>query len=136
MQVIAKVGESVDVTYQATKEQTGLTDVTMKIYDESRAQDLGNFPDVVLTEIGTTGRYYGSFTPDTIGVWTYSVDSATKVGPVTGTIIVSNHNLDSIGTLITNLNDLSEAQVQTIVDGAETAILTAISNLESPAMLG
>lgn len=136
MQIIAKVGENVDVTYQATKETSGLTDVTLKIYDETHAVDAINYPDVILTEIGTAGRYYGSFAPDTIGVWTYTVDSSTKKGPVTGTIIVTNQNLDSIGTLITSLNDLSETQVQSIVDAAETDILAAIANLETPAMLG
>jgi len=136
MQIIAKLGSNVDVTYQATKNQSGLTDVTLKIYDETHAADLGNFPDVILTEIGATGRYYGSFTPDAVGVWTYTVDSATKSGPVTGTIIVTTHNLDSLGAAIAALNNLSETQVQTIVDASETTILTAISNLESPALLG
>ena len=136
MQIIAKVDGSVDVTYQAVKEQTGLIDVTMKILDETRAPDVINFPDVVLTEIGATGRYYGSFTPDVKGVWTYIVDSVTKKGPLTGTIIVTEHDLDSIASLVTDLNNLSTAQVQVIVDDAETNILAAISNLESPAMLG
>ena len=136
MQIIAKVGESVDVTYQATKETSGLGDVLLEIKDELRAVDVTNFPNTTLTEIGSTGRYYGSFTPDEPGVWTYTVDSASKSGPVTGTIIVTEQNLDSIGVLITSLNDLTEAQVQTIVDAAETDILAAIANLESPPMLG
>jgi hypothetical protein len=136
MQIIAKVGESVDVTYQAAKETTGLTDVTLKIFDESRAVDAINYPDVVLTEIGATGKYYGSFIPDAVGVWSYGVDSASKVGPVTGTIIVTNHNLDSLGASIAALNDLSEAEVQAIIDVSETNILNAISDLGSPPMLG
>lgn len=136
MQIISKVGETVHVTYQATKEETGLIDVTMKIYDETHAVDAINYPDVTLTEIGATGRYYGSFAPDVKGEWTYIIDSATKKGPVTGTIIVTDHNLDSLGTLITNLNDLSSTEVQNIVDVLETSILTAIADLESPAQLG
>ena len=135
MQMILKLGDPVDITYQATKEQTGLIDVTLKIYDETHAADVLNFPDVVLTEIGTTGRYYGSFIPDAKGVWTYAVNSPSKSGPVTGTIVVTDHNLDSLGVAIAALNDLSAAQIQSIVDGAETNILNAISNLESPAQL-
>jgi len=103
MQVIAKVGEVVDVTYQATKETTGLLDVTMVIYDETKSPDPVNFPDVVMSEIGSTGRYHGSFIPDATGVWTYIVDSVTKKGPLTGTIIVANNNLDSLGEAIADI---------------------------------
>jgi hypothetical protein len=136
MQVIAKTGNPVDITYQAVKLTTGLTDVTMKIMDETRAPDAVNFPDVVMTEIGTTGRYYGSFTPDEVGVWTVIVDSATKAGPVVETVIVTSHDLDTVGNAIAALNNLSESQVQAIVDGAKTDILTAIDDLGQPAMLG
>lgn len=136
MQIIAKVGSVVDVTYQATKEETGLTDVTLKINDETRSPDTVNYPDVILTEIGTTGRYYGSFIPDAVGAWTYTVDSVAKKGPLTRTVIVTNHDIDSLGILIANLNNLSSTEVQSIVNASETSILAAIANLESPAMLG
>lgn len=136
MQVIAKTGNPVDVTYQATKLTTGLVDVVMKIYDETRALDGTNFPDVTMTEIGSTGRYYGGFTPDAVGVWTVVVDSATKPGPVVETIIVTAHDLTSIGAAVAALNNLSAVQVQSIVDGAEATILTAIDDLETPALLG
>jgi len=136
MQLIAKVGSPVDITYQATKATTGLTDVKMKIFDETRAPDPTNFPDVTMTEIGTTGIYYGAFTPDAAGVWAVKVDSVTKPGPQIQTIIVTVHDLDTLGSAIAALNDLSEAQVQSVVDGAKTDILTAIDDLEQPAMLG
>jgi len=116
MQVLTKVGNPVDVTYQAVKLTTGLSDVVMKIYDETRALDGVNFPDVTMTEIGATGRYYGSFTPDAVGVWTVIVDSATKSGPVVQTFIVTANDIDSIATAIAALNDLSAAEV-----GAEVA---------------
>jgi len=112
MQVIAEVGKAVDVTYHAKKHTTGLTDVTAKIYDESRAEDAVNFPDVTLTEISTTGVYYGSFTPDAKGVWTVMVDSATKSDPQEFTINVGDYDLDSIGTTLdsvqTTVDDLSD----------------------------
>ncbi len=109
MQVIAEVGKSVDITYHAAKHATGLTDVKAKIYDETRALDAVNFPDVTLTEIGVTGIYYGSFTPDVAGIWTVIVDSVSKPGPDEFTIQVGNYDLDSLGG---TLDD-----VKTVVDG-------------------
>lgn len=118
MQGIYKSGEVIDVTYQATKTTTGLIDVTMEIYDESRAKDGVNFPDVTMTEIGSTGRYYGSFTPDAEGVWTVMIDSASKSGKVVKTFLVVGHNIDSIGDAIAALNNLSSADVNAEVDAA------------------
>lgn len=125
MQGIYKSGEIIDVTYQATKATAGLTDVTMQIYDESRALDGVNFPDVTMTEIGSTGRYYGSFTPDAEGVWTVMIDSATKSGKVVKTFLVVGHNIDSIGDAIAALNNLSAAEVNTEVD-------TALADYDGP----
>lgn len=162
MNGIYKVNESIDVTYQAAKETTGLTDVTMQIYDETRSLDGVNFPDVTMTEISSTGRYYGSFTPDAEGVWTVMIDSVTKKGPVVKTFFVVAHNIDSIGDAIAALNNLSAADVNTEVDtaladydaptkaeldttesnirGTDNDSLKDISdqidNIESPAMLG
>lgn len=125
MQGIYKTGQAIDVTYQAVKNTTGLIDVIAKIYDETRAQDLVNFPNVTLTEIGATGRYYGSFTPDAEGVWTITVDSVTKSGPVVKTFLVVGHNIDSIGDAIATLNNLSAAQVNAEVD-------TALADYDAP----
>lgn len=161
-QGIFKTGEAIDVTYQATKQQTGLTDVTMVIYDETRSLDGTNFPDVTMTEVGSTGRYYGSFTPDAEGAWTVLIDSATKSGPVVKQFLVTGHNIDSVGDAIAALNDLSAADVNAEVDtaladydvangtdvstsetnirGTDNDTLKTISdqidNVESPPMLG
>lgn len=124
-QGIWKVGEVIDVTYQATKSTTGLTDVKMEIFDETRAKDIGNFPDVTMTEIGATGRYYGSFTPDAEGIWSVMIDSATKSGAVVKTFAVTAHNIDSIGDAIAALNDLSAADVNAEVD-------TALADYDAP----
>lgn len=101
MQVIARVNEPVELTYTAKKHTTGLVDVTAEILDETRSKDIVNFPDIVLTELTDfPGTYYGSFTPDATGVWTVKVDSVTKKGPVEFTYIVTNANLESIGTTL------------------------------------
>jgi len=112
MQIIAKIGSSVDITYHAAKHTTGLIDVVAEIYDETRAKDVVNFPDVTLTEIGVTGVYYGSFTPDVAGIWTVMVNSVTKSGPQEFTIVVGNYDLDDLGTVLddvqTKVSDLSD----------------------------
>jgi len=162
MNGLFKVGELIEVTYQAAKLTTGLTDVTMVIYDETKALDGVNFPDVVLTEIGVTGRYYGSFTPDAEGFWNVMINSATKSSPVPKQFMVTAHNLDSVGDAIAALNNLSAAAVNAEVDtaladydaptkaeldatelairGADSDTLETLSdqidNVESPAMLG
>ena len=156
-QGIFKTEEVIDVTYQATKATTGLVDVTMEIYDETRAKDGVNFPDVTMTEIGATGRYYGSFTPDAEGVWTVMIDSSTKSGKVVKVYLVVAHNIDSIGDAIAALNNLSAADVNALadydgptkaeLDAAELAIRGAdndtletlsdqIDDVSSPPMVG
>ena len=50
-----------EVIYQAAKTRTGLT-VQMDVYDAAKVLDAAQ--SLPMTEIGTTGRYYGSFTAD------------------------------------------------------------------------
>lgn len=110
-----KVGEIIEVTYQASGATSGLTDVTMKIYDETGAQDLINFPDIVMIEIGATGRYYGSFTPDVEGKWRVMVDSSTKKGDMAKDYDVIGHNIDSIGdSIITSESNIRGTDSDTL----------------------
>ena len=62
-----KSGVAIIVTYQAANAETGLT-IKMDIYDETHAKD---DPKCIaaMTEIGTTGRYYATYTPDAAGEW-------------------------------------------------------------------
>ena len=96
-QGIYKLGEAIKFTYQAADAQAGLT-VTMEIFDQTGVKDLIGFPDVVLTGIGTTGRYAGSFTPDAVGVWTIMAASAGGVGKVVRQYDVATYNVESVGT--------------------------------------
>ena len=81
----------------------------MEIYDETKSKDLVNFPDVTMTEIGSTGRYYGSFTPDTEGIWRIVIDSATTPGKQTRQINVVAHDIDSIGDAVDSINTKVDA---------------------------
>jgi VCBS repeat-containing protein len=102
------MGEAIEVTYQAKGATTGLTDVVMEIYDESGAKDIVTFPDVTMTEIGATGRYYGSFTPDAVGQWKVLIDSVTESGKMVKQFDVVSHNIDSIGNAVDSVKTTVE----------------------------
>lgn len=132
-----KVNKAIEVTYQAAGATTGLSDVVMSIYDETHALDGVNFPDVTLTEIGATGRYYGSFTPDAEGEWTVMIDSATKPGKVVRHFSVVGHDIDSVGDAVAvtdgkvdALNDLSASDV-----AGELATYDAATGAEAAAIV-
>lgn len=112
-----KANQAIEVTYQAAAAATGLADVTMVIYDEGHALDGVNFPDVVLTEIGVTGRYYGAFTPDAEGEWNILIDSVTKPGNIVKKYSVIAHNIDSVGDAL----GVTDGKVD-IVDGKIDAL--------------
>jgi hypothetical protein len=153
-----KVNTVREITYQAAGSTTGLTDVTMEIYDETGAKDGVNFPDVTMAEIGTTGRYKGSFTPDAEGKWRVMINSATKPGQIVKDFEIVGHDVDSVGDdvatvdgkvvtvdgkidtvdgKITALNDVSAAEVNTEVDTALADYDVAKgSDIVSPPMVG
>ena len=100
-----KIGTLIEITYQASGCQTGLVDVKMEIYDEARVHDdMGDFPDVTMTEIGATGRYYGSFSPDAEGDWRVMIDSSAKKGKMVRDFKIVGHDVDSMGDAIVVVN--------------------------------
>lgn len=127
VQGIFKNGEAIETTYQAKNAATGKT-IQMDVYDETHTKDDGQ--SGTMTEIGTTGRYYKSFTPDAEGVWTIEMfDSVSSAGNAVKTYLVTGHNLDSIGDALAALNDLSSSDV-------ETAVGTAIADLPTNTEMG
>lgn len=122
---MATVNKQVEVIYQATLATSGLLDVTMEIYDETHAKDGVNFPDVTMTEIGATGRYYGVFTPDAVGVWQVHIDSATKSGKSIKQIDVVAKDVVDVSTEVAALNDVSTVQINAEVD-------TALADYDAP----
>lgn len=89
-----KVNEEITVVYQPAKAPTGLTDATMQIYDETGAPDAVNFPDVTMTEIGSTGRYEGKFTPDAIGTWLTMMEHGNGKNPMFTLYKVHEYDVD------------------------------------------
>jgi len=122
-----KVLSPIEVTYQAAGAVTGLVDVTMVIYDETHALDAIDFPDVVMTEIGATGRYYGAFTPDEEGKWTVMIDSVTAPGKVVKKYDVGSSDIDSVGDDVVAVDgkvDTAIADIATVdgkIDGLSAA---------------
>lgn len=115
-----KTGEIIEVTYQAAGATTGLTDVVMEIFDETGAKDIVNFPDVTMTEIASTGRYNGSFTPDVAGKWRVMINSVTKAGKLVKDYDVVPFNIQSIGEAV----DTMEADIR----GADSDTLKTLSD--------
>ena len=99
-----KVGEEIEVTYQAAGATSGLLDIKMEIFDETGVKDTTNFPDVIMVEIGSTGRYKGSFTPDLKGKWRVMINSNAKKGKVVKDYDVVGYNIESIGGALSGLD--------------------------------
>lgn len=132
-QGIDKVGEILEVTYQAVGAEPGLTDVTMEILDETGAKDPTDFPDVTMTEIADApGSYKGEFIPDAQGKWRVRMDSATKPGKMIKDFNVVGHNPHSIGE---KLNDLQGGDADTL-ETLSDQIDAIPTSSEFPPMIG
>lgn len=112
-----KNGVAIEVTYQAAGAATGLGDVKMDVYDELHAEDVGKAV-AAMTEIGTTGRYFASFTPDAEGEWQVHIDSITTPGKVVKHYSVVGHDVDSVGDDVATV----DGKVVTVDGKVDTAI--------------
>lgn len=92
---IYKVGEPIQILYQAPNKQTGLTVIAeIWFYDTKDS----NFPDITLSEIPDKGVYKGSFTPDLEGEWKVIIhEDVTGEGQVVKRYSVGAHNVHSVG---------------------------------------
>jgi hypothetical protein len=106
-----KINQAIEVTYQAAGAQSGLSDVQMDVYDETHVVDAPK--GGTMTEIGSTGRYYKSFTPDAEGEWTVMINSATAPGKVVKKYSVKGHDVNSVGDAVAALNDVSSSDIDT-----------------------
>ena len=109
-----KNGEVIEVTYQATGATSGLIDVKMDVYDEGHLIDAPKGV-AAMTEIGSTGRYYGDFTPDAEGEWTVVINSIATPGKIVKKYSVVGHNIDSVGDAVATTDGKIDT-LDTIVD--------------------
>ena len=139
-----KVNEAVPLSYQAPNKQTGLVGVVAEIFLPSGQKD-SSFPNVALTEMGTTGVYTGSFTPNAAGDWIVVYHKADGDGQVIKQIPVGAYNVSSVGTAVEGVGTAVGTVNTTVntVNGKADTILTDLTNLstqvgglDTPAMCG
>lgn len=118
MALVGYIGSATEVVYDTEGTQSGLTDLTAKIFNPSNTSGTPDF-SVVLTEIGATGIYRGSFTPTLAG------SHVVCVGSVLSSPVID----DKGGRIFVAAN--SEADVIAAVSSAETNLNTAISTAET-----
>lgn len=120
-----KNGVAIMVSYQAAKAATGKT-ILMDVFDETQTLDAGKSV-AAMTEIGTTGRYFASFTPDAEGEWIVQMyETGGNKGHVVKSYVVVGHDIDSIGdevALVKAQTDLipSDPAEQSLVDSSIAA---------------
>lgn len=126
-----KTGQSIDAVYQSEKAKSGLT-VTMEIFDETHTKDIINFPDVIMSEIGSSGRYVGSFTPDVVGTWIVMIADGSNKGKVVKIYEVGTKDLATLSTEIST----AETNIRGVDNDNLKDISDQIDMVSAPAMIG
>ena len=93
-----KVNESIEVIYQAAGSESG-AGVIMNIFTPDHVAD-SDFPDVVMTEIGNSGRYYGDFIPNAEGEWSVQIAKSDGTGKSTKAFSVGGWNVHTLGAKV------------------------------------
>ncbi len=115
-----KVNEAIEIVYQTLNSATGKT-INMEVYDESHTLVAGG--PTVLTELGTTGRYYGPFTPDAVGEWSVQIEESDGTGKVTKAFSVGTYNLVDVGSQADAIKT-DTASISTSVDTVDGKVDT------------
>jgi len=114
-----KVNEPIKFLYQAPNKASGET-VIGEIYLPSGSKD-SNFPDVTLTERGSTGTYIGEFTPDTLGDWQVIIHIDDGSGQVTKRYSVGDYDVTGVGVAVEDVDDKVDI-IDSVVDGMDTQL--------------
>jgi len=125
-EAVYKNNEVIEVVYQAPNKESGLTGVTAveaEIFLPSNAKD-SNFLDVALVELGSTGIYTGTFTPDEVGEWKVLIHKSDGDGQVVKRYSVGDYNVSAVGENVAALDtkvDTNASATDANVD-AKTAV--------------
>jgi peptidoglycan hydrolase CwlO-like protein len=111
-----KINEAIEIGYQAPNAETGLAGVIAEIYLPNKAKDAENFPNVAMVEIGATGTYRGTFTPNAEGTWQLILHKADGDGQVVKTYSVGAYNVDSVGSAVAT----ADGKVVTVTENVAT----------------
>jgi hypothetical protein len=97
-----KVGESIEIVYQAPNKASGLLNVVSEIYlpGDPPQKNPVYFPDIVLVEIGTTGTYRGEFEPNAQGEWKVITHKADGDGQVISKYSVGAYDVHTVGEAV------------------------------------
>ena len=121
------MSKTFEVRYQAPGGQSGLATVQMNVY---KADDtLDAVQSVLLMEIGTTGRYKGSFVADAPN-WSVHISDGAGGKAVK---LFDKPAWDSHG--VADLIEDLVGAVEAVADGV-ASILTQVGSLSAPAMMG
>lgn len=124
-----KVGEVIEIVYQAPGRESGLTSIVAEIILPGNIKD-SDYPDETLVETLDKGVYSATFTPDQQGEWKAIVHKPGNEGQVVKRYSVGAHNVHSVGE---KAND-----IKSTVDGIDTQLdtmETKIDNLDTPPMI-
>jgi len=130
-----KVGEAIEVVYQAQNAGSGVV-INMEVYDETHTLVAGG--PTVMMELGTSGRYYASFTPDIAGEWSVQIEQDGGIGQTTKAFSVGDHNVHDVGAKVDIIDD-NTTNLGTnlgIVEGKVDDVNAKVSAFLSPPMIG
>jgi len=127
-----KVNEAIKVVFQAAGSKTGAV-VNMTVFDEAEV----SAASVVMSEIGVTGKYQKSFTPDAEGDWQVHI-ADDQGGKAVKHFSVGPENVGGLAARISAV----DSQLVVVDDGVSDikshldVIESAIGTIESPPMIG
>lgn len=140
-----KVNEELVIIYQAPTAETGIgASLKYDVYDEAYALDAAK-SGISMTELGTTGRYYATFTPDAIGTWIVQVQKdPDPTGKTIATVRYDVRTLDEddmlqqsdilsdatpfAGAMITTIRDFVDCLPATLGDLVEKNLAAILSD--------
>jgi hypothetical protein len=117
-----KKNVAIKVNYVALHRQTGLTDLEMKIYDETGAELGSGLSPITLVAVPSNGgAYYGSFTPDAKGQWRIRITSATNNDDIQKVFEISNSDVDEVKLQTQSIEDKTDI-IDTVVDATKVVV--------------
>lgn len=119
---IYKVNNPIITSYQARNAKSGET-IVMSVFDETQSFDASKSLSA-MAELGTTGRYYGTWTPDATGDWTVLMHEPNGRGPAIKSYVVGTYDADTIGTSVEAVSGAIIGDLETDIQAVSGAVIT------------
>ena len=130
-----KVGEAIEVIYQAQNAESAVI-INMEVLDETHTIVAGG--PTVMTELGSSGRYYANFIPDEAGEWSVQIEKSDGSGKITKAFSIGGSNVHDIGVKVETI-DNNTTNLGTnlgIVEGKIDTANTKLDGMLSSPMIG